>query len=46
MSRLPFVDSGQEAATDKAFLGYFFPGLTGWANFWHASGVGPGLHRR
>jgi hypothetical protein len=37
--------SAKKPPKGKFVRGVFFPALTGWANFCHASGVGPGMHR-
>jgi hypothetical protein len=37
--------SAKNPPKGKFVRGVFFPALTGWANFCHASGVGPGMHR-
>jgi hypothetical protein len=37
--------SAKNPPKGKVVRGVFFPALTGWAIFCHASGVGPGMHR-
>jgi hypothetical protein len=41
----PDEGSTKNPPKGKFVRGVFFPALTGWANFCHASGVCPGMHR-